>query len=98
MRQATGYSGNLLTDPTRESYKVLGFTSGISKVIGLKVLSREYSALRAGYLPGTIQGNVLQLGGAGIVRPDASVAYYFASKEAGDHPPGTDLLDALSAL
>lgn len=97
LRQATGYCGELLTDPSRESYKILGFSSGISKIMGLKVLSRGFSALRAGYKPGTIQGSALQLGGAVIVRPDATIGYYFASAEAGDHPLITDLLDALAA-
>ncbi len=95
LRQATGYRGDLLTDPSRESYKILGFTSGISKVMGLKSFSRGLSALLAGYKPGTIQGSALQLGGAVILNPDATVAYYFASAEAGDHPPVADLLDAL---
>jgi len=96
LRQITGYRGELLTDPSRESYKILGFTSGISKVMSFKVLSRGFSALGAGYKPGTIKGSVLQLGGAIIVNPDTTIAYYFSSAEAGDHPPITDLLDALS--
>ena len=97
LRQTTGYRGDLLTDPSRESYKILGFTSGISKVMSLKALSRGFSALRAGYKPGTIQGSALQLGGAVIVCPDTTVAYYFSSAEAGEHPKIADLLDALSA-
>ena len=91
----TGYSGELLTDPSRESYKALGFTGSIAKVMGVKVLSRAFSALRAGHMPGAVQGSTLQLGGAVIIRPDATVAYYFASAEAGDHPPVTELLHAL---
>jgi len=97
LRQTTGYSGDLLTDPSRESYKILGFTSGISKIMGLKAFSRGFSALRAGHKPGTIQGSALQLGGAIIVKSDGTVAYYFASAEAGDHPPVADLLEALPA-
>lgn len=97
LRQTTGYRGDLLTDPSRESFKILGFTGGISKVMSLKAFSRGLSALRAGYKPGTIQGSALQLGGAVIVCPDRTVAYYFSSAEAGDHPPIADLLDALSA-
>lgn len=65
--------------------------------MGLKVLSRAFSALGAGHMPGTVQGSALQLGGAVILRPDATIAYYFASAEAGDHPPATALLDALAA-
>jgi hypothetical protein len=97
LRHATGFRGELLTDPSRESFKVLGFASGIGKVMGLKVLSRAFSALGAGHMPGIVQGSALQLGGAVILRPDATVAYYFASAEAGDHPPINALLDALAA-
>ena len=50
-----------------------------------------------GYKPGTIQGSALQLRGAVIVNPDGTVAYYYASAEAGDHPQVTDSLDALPA-
>lgn len=96
LREVTGYSGELLTDPSRESYKLLGFSSGISKVFGFSTLSRGFSAMRAGYRPGAIQGNPLQLGGAIIVKPDGTLCYYFASAEAGDHPPVEDLLKALS--
>jgi peroxiredoxin len=96
LRHATGFRGELLTDPSRESFKVLGFASGIGKVMGLKVLSRTFSALGAGHMPGTVQGSALQLGGAVILRPDATIAYYFASAEAGDHPTVTGLLDALA--
>lgn len=97
LRHATGYSGELLTDPSRESYKVLGFASGVGKVMGLKVFSRAFSALISGYMPGTVQGSALQLGGVVIIRPDATVAYSFASAEAGDHPPVASLLEALAA-
>lgn len=97
LRQTTGYRGELLTDPSRKSYKILGFTDGISKILSLKAFFRGFSALRAGHRPATIQGSALQLGGAVIVHPDATVAYYFSSAEAGDHPPIADLLEALSA-
>jgi hypothetical protein len=92
----TGYRGDLLTDPSLESYKILGFASGVGKVMGLKALFRGFSAMRAGYKPGKIQGSVLQLGGVIIITPDATVPYFFASAEAGDHPPISDLLAALS--
>lgn len=32
-----------------------------------------------------------------FIKPDATVAYYFAGAEAGDHPPVADLLGALSS-
>jgi hypothetical protein len=76
---------------------VLGFARGIGKVMGLKVLSRAFSALGAGHTPGTVQGSVLQLGGVVIIRPDATIFYYFASVAAGDHPPMTALLEAFAA-
>jgi hypothetical protein len=93
----TEYRGELLSDPSLKSYNILGFTSGIGKVMGLKALSRGITAMRAGYRPGTIQGSTLQVGGAVIINPDATVSYFFASTEAGDHPPISDLLGALSS-
>ena len=94
-RKVTGYRGELLTDPSRESYRLLEFTSDILGVMGLKPITHAFTSMLAGFTPGMIHGNVFQLGGAVIVKPDGTVPYYYASSEAGDHPPVDELLAAL---
>lgn len=46
-------------------------------------------------MPGSLQGNALQLGGAIAVMPEGIITYVFRSSAAGDHPPVKDLLEAV---
>ena len=94
-RQQTGYQGILLTDPSRESYNFLKFKSGLTDIIGVKSFTQSFSALRAGFMPGALQGHALQLGGAIVVAPDGNIRYFFKSSAAGDHPPVEALLAAV---
>lgn len=96
MRKATGYSGELFSDPARESYQLFQFQSGVGKVVGVKALSRAFSALKSGFLPGSLQGSALQLGGAAVVTTDGQVIYHYISQEAGDHPDPGAMLEALA--
>ena len=95
-RKVTGYRSDLFADPSREAYRVLGFTSGISKLLGLKPLQSAFSAIKAGIRPGTLQGSALQLGGAVVIAPDNELRFLFREQQAGDHPPVAALLGAVS--
>lgn len=94
-RDVTGYRGVLLTDPSRDSYKFLKFKSGLTDIIGMKSFTQGFSALRSGFMPGSLQGHALQLGGAVVVVPDGNITYFFKSSAAGDHPPVETLLAAV---
>ena len=93
-RQVTNYQGILLTDPIRDSYKYLKFKSGLSDIIGMTSFTQTFSAFKAGFMPGSLQGNALQLGGAIVVTPAGNIMYFFISSAAGDHPPIEELLAA----
>jgi hypothetical protein len=95
-RGVTGYKGKLFSDPSRETFRILGLTSGVSGLIGRKSISRAFSALRRGILPGSLQGSALQLGGAIVVSPQESILYSYRSSEAGDDPPVEEILKAVS--
>ncbi len=95
-REVTGYRSDLFADPARGTYQLLGFSSGISKLLGIKPLQGAISALKSGIRPGTLQGNALQLGGAVVVAPGDELRYFFREKQAGDHPPVAELLGAIS--
>ncbi len=95
LRDVTGYQGELLTDPSRQSFRLLGFTSGVGGLMGMKAIGRGFRALRAGFAPGAIQGSALQLGGAIIMNPDGTIRYLYKSREAGDHPSVQEMLAAL---
>jgi hypothetical protein len=96
-REVTGYRSDLFADPARKTYRVLGFSSGITKLLGIKPLQGAVSALKSGIRPGTLQGNALQLGGAVVVAPGDKLRYLFREKHAGDHPPVAELLGAISS-
>lgn len=55
----TGYKGILLTDPIRDSYEYLKFKSGRSDILGVKSFTQIFSAFKAGFMPGLLQGNAL---------------------------------------
>ncbi len=95
-RQELRLETPLFVDTKRESYRALGMRR-VSPFAFLspKVLRNLGRALKAGFRQGRAQGDVWQLGGVLIVRPDASVAFRYLSNEAGDHPPLADVLAAL---
>lgn len=93
-RKVTQYPGLLLTDPSLQTYKALGFKNGIGDVIGIQSFIKGFSALKSGFIPGSLQGHALQLGGAVVVTSDGKIAYLFKSSAAGDHAPIGALLAA----
>ena len=95
-KEATGYQGIMLTDPGRKTYQLLNFKDGITNVIGLKSFAAGFSALKSGQVPGAMKGSALQLGGAIVITPDKMVPYYYQSQYAGDHPPISELLEAVA--
>jgi NAD(P)-dependent dehydrogenase (short-subunit alcohol dehydrogenase family) len=54
-------------------------------------------ALRSGFRPASVQGDVWQLGGVFVIRPGGDVTYRYVSRDAGDHPPVAAILAALEA-
>ena len=96
-RKVTGYSGLLLSDPSRLAFAILGFASGVAGLLSLHGFSRTLLAIKDGIKPGALHGSALQLGGVVIVEPSNHVRYYFASKKAGDHPAIADIFAAVQA-
>ena len=95
-QEVTGYKGKILTDPSREAFKILGLTCSIGGLLGLKSIFRAFSALRQGIKPGSLQGSALQLGGAVVVDTSPAIRYVYRSNEAGDDPPVKEMLEALA--
>ncbi|MGI9537892.1 MAG: peroxiredoxin-like family protein [Desulfocapsaceae bacterium] len=95
-RKVTGYRSDLFADPSRETFQVLGFSSGITKLIGIKPVLSVFSAIKSGIRPGSLQGNALQLGGAAVITPGNEIRYLFRESRAGDHPDAAVLLEAVS--
>lgn len=94
-QKVTGYTGRILTDPSREAFKIMGLTSSVGGLLGKKTFGRGLSALRQGIKPGSLQGSALQLGGAVIVEADGTLRYHYRSSEAADDPPVAEMLAVL---
>jgi len=91
-REKTEFRGTLLTDPSLRSFEVLGFERNIAGLVGWRPFAGAIKALRAGYRPGAVRGNVVQLGGALVVATDGRVLFHYRSSKAGDHPSVEQLL------
>ena len=89
-----GYRGALYTDPALESYRALGLKRGLPALDPRGALAGA-RAVMEGFLPGLIQGDAGQLGGALVVLPGGLIAFAQRSRYIGDHPPVAALLAAL---
>lgn len=93
-REVTRYKGPFFTDPSLETYNILGFKKGLTSVMGFSPLKAGLRALGTGYLQKGIQGPPLQQGGVLVVGPGQNAHYLYRSQKAGDHPPLKDVLKA----
>jgi NAD(P)-dependent dehydrogenase (short-subunit alcohol dehydrogenase family) len=86
----------LLVDPELRAYRAAGLRRGRVEALSPRLPWHALRALRAGSRQGAIEGDIWQLGGVFVIRPGGELAYRYASREAGDHPPVDDILAALA--
>ena len=91
----TGFDGELYTDPTLETYNLLGMKSGMLTALNPVSTLRGMRAFAAGFRQTKTMGHALQQGGVIIVRPDGSIPYRYLSDSAGDHPDPQEILAVL---
>lgn len=95
-REALGVEVPIYTDPSLRTYAALGFRRSAARtVLAPRSVAHLARALAGGFRQGRTQGDPWQLGGVVVVRTDGSVAYRYASAEAGDHAPVEAILAAL---
>jgi hypothetical protein len=94
-REDFAVPGPIWVDPGRESYRALGFASGLGSTLGWRVLSNAQRARRAGFSQRSVEGHAIQQGGVLVVLPSGEIAYRYASEAAGDHPPVEEVISAL---
>lgn len=93
-REETGYQGELYTDPSLESYKLLNFKRGLSTLMGFKSIKESLRAATTGYGQISVQGDTQQQGGVLVIGPGDQLHYVYRNQEAGDHAPMADVLAA----
>jgi hypothetical protein len=91
----TGFEGELYTDPSLKTYRLLGMKSGMLTALNPMSTIRGMKAFSEGFRQTRTMGHAFQQGGVLIVRPDGSIPYRYISDSAGDHPDPQDILAAL---
>jgi NAD(P)-dependent dehydrogenase (short-subunit alcohol dehydrogenase family) len=96
-REDYGLDGPLLIDPELRAYRAAGLRRGRVELLSPRLPLNALRALRRGSRQGAVQGDPWQLGGVFVIRPGGELTYRYVSREAGDHPPVADILEALEA-
>jgi peroxiredoxin len=86
----------ILTDPALGTYREIG-AEHAAPIISGRVLKHALRALAKGNTQLRTKGPAGQQGGVAVIEPGDRVAYLHLSREAGDHPPIGDVLEALRA-
>jgi NAD(P)-dependent dehydrogenase (short-subunit alcohol dehydrogenase family) len=94
-REDQGLDGPLLVDPELRAYRAAGLRRGRVEVLSPRLPLNALRALRTGARQGAVEGDPWQLGGVFVLWPDGSCRYRHVSREAGDHPPLDEVLEAL---
>jgi len=91
-----GLDGPLFCDPELHAYRAAGLRRGRVELLSPRLPVHALRALRAGSRQVGVQGDAWQLGGAFVIRPGGALTYRYASREAGDHAPVDEILQALA--
>jgi hypothetical protein len=98
-REDLGLEVPLFTDPSRETYRALALHRGLVRTLfNARTWGHAARALAKGFFQGRTRGDLRQLGGVVVLHPDGTMAYRYASAEAGDHPPMAEILSALGPV
>lgn len=85
----------LLVDPALRAYRAAGLRRGRVEILSPRLPFHALRALRRGFRQTGIEGDPWQLGGVFVIRSGGALVYRHASAEAGDHPPLSEVLEAL---
>ncbi len=89
--------GPIWIDIERQSYRALGFASGLGSTLRPGVIKNAMRARKAGFDQDSVEGAPMQQGGVMVVLPGGGVAYRYRSAVAGDHPEVEEVIEALEA-
>src|SRR5438445_2807969 len=85
----------VFTDPSLETYRVLGMRRGVRQTLGLSSLTAAARAMMRGLRQTSVQGDPWQQGGTYAVASGGLIVYASPNRNAGDRP---DIDAALAAL
>ncbi|HEV8440737.1 MAG TPA: peroxiredoxin-like family protein [Methylomirabilota bacterium] len=96
-RDATGYDGPLLTDPSLRTFRAADLGYGWTRTYHPLTLLKGLRAFAGGFRQGARRGNAIQQGGTFVLGPGERVRFEWRDRFAGDHPPMVDVLGALAS-
>ena len=98
-RRKQGIEATVLADGERASYKAAGTkVATADELVGPKVALRGISnVFTTGQIQGRPIGNVAQLGGVLLIRPDGTVAWHHLSDDASDNASPEEVVAAVRA-
>jgi hypothetical protein len=96
-REDLDFDGPLLIDPELEAYRAASLRRGHKEILSPRMPLNALRSMRKGFRQTSVQGDAFQLGGVFVIQTGGELAYRYASREAGDHPPIEDVLDAIVA-
>ncbi len=85
----------IFTDPSLASFHAMGFKRGFLVALGPRSIAKGLKMFSKGHKQGSYSkdsGDLWQLGGVLVVRPNGSIAYHYISQATGDFPPEKDIL------
>lgn len=94
-RDATGYDGPLLVDPSLKTFRAARLAHGVIKTFHPRAILPAVRALRRGIGQGRPRGNLIQQGGTFVFGPRNSVWFEWRDRFSGDHPSLKDILATL---
>ncbi|MBC8187474.1 MAG: SDR family NAD(P)-dependent oxidoreductase [Proteobacteria bacterium] len=85
----------ILVDEGLRAYRAAGLRRGRVEALSPRLPLNALRALASGSRQTGVQGDPWQLGGVFVVRPGGELMYRYVGREAGDHPPTDEIIDAL---
>jgi peroxiredoxin len=96
-REATGYKGPLLTDPSLRAFRAARLAHGWARTFHPRSVWKGIAAFRSGFRQGARRGNPVQQGGTFVLGPGERVRFEWRDRFAGDHPEMREVLAALGS-
>lgn len=82
------------SDEARKSFRAGGFKRNVVRLLHPMGGLRFIDSIWKGHHPSKIQGDLIQLGGAVVIRADGSVPYHQISEHPGDLPSAGEIVAA----
>lgn len=95
-REDEGIPFELWVDPEMKAYRAAGLRRGLLNSVSWRSPGHVWRALRGGFRQTAVRGDPWQLGGVFVIMPDGATVYEQISREAGDHAPLSDVIEAIA--